>query len=125
MELKQILEGLSAAEAALRAAQAEEAEGTVTAISYASLTWEVEPLTKTVIIKTQNRFFAGDGYEVRRGRIGEGFIWDQWTIIWEREVGVTTGEDFMNPQLRTWLLWLTAEDDYHSDEEYWEDRYPW
>ena len=99
LQLREIVEAVLATQDALSVAREAEAEGTVTAVSYAYIHADVDALAHTIIVRTGNRFFGGDRDEVRRGRIGS------WTLIWERlDVGVVTGEDYMPEHVRTWLL---------------------
>ena len=135
VKLKEIMEGILEAEDALRKAQEAEAEGTVTAISYAYISADIDNITRMIIVRTGNRFFGGDRAEIRRGRIGN------WDIIWERrDIGVTTGEDYMPEDLRAWLLKHTSaeanaeesagQDEYYDeyydpDDDYYWDIYPW
>jgi len=102
MTAHELMEGLNEAQKALAEAQVQEVEkGAVTAISYATLGVEyvIGDGALAIIITTANGFFAGDRAELRRGRIGP------WAIVWKREdIGVTTGEDYMPADIRTWLL---------------------
>ena len=132
--LRRIMEGILEAEDALREAQEAESERTITAISYAYISADIDNITRMIVVRTGNRFFGGDRDEIRRGRVGN------WTLIWHRcDVGVTTGEDFMPEDLRAWLLRHTraeanaeesaGQDEYHDecyddDPDYW-DTYPW
>ena len=95
-----ILGGLLDGEKALREAREAEVEGgTITGVFYAYLDYEVDNITRMIVVRTGNGFFGGNRDEVRRGRVGD------WTLIWHRcDVGVTTGEDFMPEDLRAWLL---------------------
>ena len=97
-----ILGGLLDGEKALREAREAEVEGgTITGVFYAYLDYEVDTLTRTIIIKTGNSFFSGDRDESRRGRIGG------WDIIWERrDIGIVTGEDYLPEKTRAFLLAL-------------------
>lgn len=130
-KLRRIVEGILSAECALREAQEAEAEGTVSAISYAYVHMDVDAITRTLVVRTGNHFFGGDRDEVRRGRLGG------WAIVWERaDIGVTSGEDYMPEELRAWLLERTraveerekqedgGEHCEYGDEHYW-DIYPW
>ena len=141
LRLREIVEAVLATEDALREAQEAEAEGTITAVSYAYIHADVDDLARTIVIRTGNRFFGGDRDEVRRGRIGS------WSIMWNRnDIGIVTGEDFMPEDLRAWLLEHTRpeadedcgeqegserydeyDDEYDDEyEEYgWRDTYPW
>lgn len=129
--LREIVEAVLATQDALSVAQEAEAEGTVTAVSYAYIHADVDDLARVIVIRTGNRFFGGDRDEVRRGRIG------RWSIVWNRnDIGIVTGEDFMPEGFRAWLLEHTrpeADEDceeqedserYDDNEHYW-DTYPW
>ena len=129
--LREIVDAVLATQDALSMAQEAEAEGTITAVSYAYIHADVDDLAHTIIVRTGNRYFAGSRDEVRRGRIG------RWSIVWNRnDIGITTGESFMPEDLRAWLLEHTrpdADEDceeqedserYDDNEHYW-DTYPW
>lgn len=132
-KLREIAEGVLNAAEALREAKEAEDEYTDSPTAYAHIEVEADALTRTLVIRTGNHFFGGDRDEVRRGRIGD------WALIWERrDIGITTGEDFMPGNLRTWLLEHTRAEEADSGmasaegheewedahEHYW-DIYPW
>ena len=133
--LREIVEAVLATQDALSMAQEAEAEGTVTAASYAYVHADVDDLAHAIIVTTGNHNFAGDRDEVRRGRIG------RWSIVWNRnDIGIVTGEDFMPEGFRAWLLEHTRpetdedckepgdseryDERYDDNEHYW-DTYPW
>ena len=109
MTAHELMEGLNEARNALAEAQAQEVEkGAITAVAYSTLEVEyvISDDTLAIIIATGNSFFAGDRDEVRRGRIGP------WAIVWKRgDIGITTGEDFMAPEIRAWLIENTRAED--------------
>ena len=135
LRLREIVEAVLATQDALSVAQEAEAEGTITAVSYAYIHADIDDLARTIVIRTGNRFFGGDRDEVRRGRIGS------WSIMWDRrDIGIVTGEDYMPEHFRAWLLEHTRaeantererynEHDDEYDDEYeeysWRDTYPW
>lgn len=102
LTLKGLVEAVQEAESFLDEVRGQEAEGTITAASYAYVNLEVDGLTYTIILTTGNREFSGSGSQVRTGH------WGGWKVIGHREdLGITTGEDFLPGEAREWLLRVT------------------